>query len=384
MSETSSSVPRRKGKPLLLLILVALAGGGAWWATHRGGDADKGPREEIPTVALAPVTKGDIDIIDRALGTVTPLADVTVRTQINGQLQEIAFQEGQTVAKGDFLAQIDPRPYQMALEQAMGALQKDQALLKDAQINLTRYQKLAAQNAVSKQQLDAQTALVEQYRGNVTSDQGQVDAAKLNIAYCHITAPIGGRVGLRQVDAGNYVQTSDANGIVALTQIDPISVVFTLPEDRVPAVMKRVAAGAVLPVVVYDRGETARLAEGKMVATDNAIDTATGTLKLRAVFDNAGQALFPNQFVNVHITVDTVQGAVLAPQAAVLRGTSGSFVYLAQKDGTVAVRSVKTGVAQGGKVEILEGLGEGDQVVTEGVDKLREGAKFKTAPSAAS
>ena len=345
---------------------------------------DKKPHAEVVPVGLATITKGDIDIIDPALGTVTPLATVTVRTQINGQLQEIAFQEGQIVKKGDFLAQIDARPYQVTLEQAKGALQKDQALLKDAQIDLARYQKLVAQNSISKQQLDTQTSLVDQDQGNVDADQGQIDSANLNIAYCHITAPVSGRVGLRQVDAGNYAQVSDANGIVSLTQLDPISVIFTLPEDQLPAVMKRLATGAELPVLAYDRAGTAKLAEGKLTAVDNEINTSTGTIRLRAQFDNADSMLFPNQFVNVQIKVDTVHDAVLAPQAAILRGSVGTFVYLAKDDGTVAMRPVKQGVSQGDAVEITEGLAEGDKVVTDGTDKLRDGAKYKMPDAAAS
>lgn len=363
---------------------MALVGGGVW-QIRRGADSPEAKRnghsETVP-VSLAAITKGNIDIFDPALGTVTPLATVTIRTQINGQLQEIAFQEGQIVHKGDFLAQIDPRPYQMTLEQAQGSLQKDQALLKDAQINLARYQKLGAQNSISKQQLDTQTALVQQYQGNVTADQGQIDASNLNITYCHIVAPITGRVGLRQIDAGNYAQTSDTNGIVTLSQLDPISVVFTLPEDQLPAVMKRLAVGAELPVIAYDRAGTTKLSEGKLTAVDNEINTSTGTVKLRAQFDNAENALFPNQFVNAQIKVDTVRDAVLAPQAAILRGAVGSFVYLAKEDNTVTMRPVKLGISQGDLVEITDGLNEGDKVVIDGTDKLRDGAKYKTPEAA--
>ncbi|MDR3424941.1 MAG: MdtA/MuxA family multidrug efflux RND transporter periplasmic adaptor subunit [Alphaproteobacteria bacterium] len=380
---TPSPPPRRTGRILTLLALLALIGGGVLWM-HKGSEtsaAKHPPHDEAVPVGLATIAKGDIDIIYPALGTVTPLATVTVRTQINGQLQEIGFQEGQIVKKDDFLAQIDPRPYQVALEQAQGALQKDQGLLKDAQINLARYQKLVEQNSISKQQLDTQTALVQQDEGNVAADQAQIDAAKLNVAYCHITAPITGRVGLRQVDAGNYVQTSDTNGIVVLTQLDPISVVFTLPEDQLPPIMKRLATGVELPVEAYDRGGATKLAEGKLTAVDSQINTSTGTIKLRAQFDNASGILFPNQFVNAQVKVDTVQGAIVAPQAAILRGSVGTFVYLAKDDGTVAVRPVKTGVSQGNNVEILSGLEAGDKVVVDGTDKLRDGAKYKAPES---
>jgi multidrug efflux system membrane fusion protein len=366
---------RKWPKVLFVVAVIAAIGSGVYWA-YAGSENKPNKRNEKVPVTLVTIGKGDIDIIDRGLGTVTPLADVTVRTQIAGQIQEIAFQEGQIVQKGDFLAQIDPRPYQMALEQAAGALQRDQALLKEAQIDLVRYQKLVAQDSISKQQLDTQTSLVSQYQGNVETDQGQVDAAKLNIDYCHITAPVGGRVGLRQVDIGNYAQTSDANGIVALTQLDPISVIFTLPEDNLPAVMKKLSAGTVLDVAAYDRDDTTKLADGKLTAVDNEINVTTGTVKLRAQFDNPTSQLFPNQFVNAHITVDTIHDAVVAPQAAILRGAPGTFVYLANDDQTVSVRVVKLGASQDDKVEITDGLKEGDKVVTDGTDKLRDGAKF--------
>lgn len=367
-----------RGRIMLALAALFVAAIGFRIAQRADApDEAKRRRADVVTVALAIVAKGDIDIVRPALGTVTPLADVTVRTQISGQLLEVAFHEGQMVNKGDFLAQVDPRPYEAALEQAKGQLQKDMALLKDAQVNLARFQKLAQQNSISKQQLDTQASLVQQYEGNVAVDKGQIDAANLNLAYCHITSPLSGRAGLRQVDPGNYVQTSDANGIVTITQLDPISVLFVLPEDQLPAVMKRLREGAELQVTAFDRAGEAKLATGKLTAVDNAIDTSTGTIKLRAQFDNADHALFPNQFVNIQIKVDTLQAAVLAPQSALLRGSVGAFVYLAKEDGTVAMRPVKTGIAQSDKIEIIEGLNEGDKVVTEGTDKLRDGAKYK-------
>ena len=376
MTAVNLPASRRPRKIIIGATLLALAGGA--WLVFGGAATDKhNTRATTIPVTLATITKGDIDITDRALGTVTPLATATVRTQINGQLQEIAFQEGQIVHQGDFLAQIDPRPYQMTLEQAEGALQKDQALLRDAQRNFDRYQKLVAQDSISRQQLNTQESLVQQYQGAIVTDQGQIDAAKLNITYCHITAPFTGRVGLRQVDQGNYAQTSDANGIVTLTQINPISVLFTLPEDQLPAVMKRLAAGAELSVTAFDRADTLKLAEGKLTAVDNQINTSTGTVKLRAQFDNADSTLFANQFVNIQIKVDTVHGAALAPQSAILRGTAGTFTYLAKDDGVVTVRPVKLGVSQGDQVEITEGLTAGDKVVIDGTDKLRDGAKYK-------
>ena len=382
----SSVQSRRTRSVLLTLAIVAAIVGGGWYIYERTGDNQTGPNKRSASVpvTLATVTKGDVDVVDRGLGTVTPITNITVKTQINGQLQEVAYQEGQLVHQGDLLVQIDARPYQAALEQAQGALTRDQALLKDAQLDLARYQKLVAQDSISKQQLDTQTALVQQYQGDVVTDQGQIDAASLNIAYCHIVAPITGRVGLRQVDVGNYVQTSDANGIVVLTQLDPISVLFTLPEDWLPAVMKELAAGNVLQTDAYDRAETVKLATGKLTAVDTEIDPTTGTVKMRAQFDNPDGVLFPNQFVNVHLRVNTIRDAVLAPQAAILRGAPGTFVYLTKDDDTVAVRPVKLGVTQGDNVQITDGLAPGNQVVIDGTDKLRDGAKYKLPENASS
>ncbi|MDE1900380.1 MAG: efflux RND transporter periplasmic adaptor subunit [Alphaproteobacteria bacterium] len=383
---TQPTRPKRRLKHLVLLaVITALAATGGWRiytdarpsspasAMHAGRH---GGSQTTP-VALSTIRTGDIDVVDQGLGTVTPLASITVRTQIAGQLQQIGFKEGDIVHKGDFLAQIDDRPYQAALEQAQGALQRDQALLQEAQLNLARYKKLVAQDSLAKQQLDTQQSLVQQYQGAVTTDQGDIDAAKLNISYCHITAPITGRVGLRQVDAGNYVQTSDTNGIVALTELDPISVLFTLPEDQLPAVMKQLAAGATLKVAAYDRTDSTKLADGTLTAVDNEINISTGTVKLRAQFDNPNGALFPNQFVNIRVTVDTLHNVLIAPQAAILRGEPGTFVYLAKDNGTVAMRPVKLGPTQGDNVAITDGVQAGDKVVTEGTDKLSDGAPYR-------
>lgn len=394
----SSPLPKSRALRItMLLTILGLAAAAAWFfypaptANGQGADRSHGSGQgsgapsghrgggnsdanAVTPVSVATVTKGDIDITRRALGTVTPLANVTVRTQINGLLMEIGFQEGQIVHKGDFLAQIDPRPYQNALEQAAGALQKDQALLKDAQLNLERFQKLLAKDSISKQQVDTQAALVEQDSGNVLADKGQIDAAQLNLTYAHITAPITGRVGLRQVDAGNYAQTSDANGIVTLTQLQPITAIFTLPEDDVPVVMKLFNDGAALVATAYDRTLSAKLATGRLVSTDNQIDPATGTVKLRAEFDNQDNSLFPNQFVNIELKISTQHDAILAPSSSIQRGSQGAFVYKLKDDNTVSVQPVKLGVAQNDIVAVSEGLAEGDKVVTQGVDKLRDGA----------
>jgi multidrug efflux system membrane fusion protein len=371
---------------LILLALFVLGGAGAaWWflasppqqeqASGRGGKGGRGSLGGPMPVVAAKIEAGDLDVVLNALGTVTPLNVVTVRTQIAGQLTQVAFREGQTVKKGDFLAEVDPRPYQHALDQAQGQLQRDQALLKNAQIDVVRYRTLLEQDSIAQQQLATQDSLVHQYEGTVKTDQALVESAKLNLAYCHITAPIGGRVGLRQVDQGNYVQTSDANGIVVITQLKPITVLFTLPEDNLPVILKRMNAGAVLPVTAFDRTQSTRLATGTLLTLDNQIDTSTGTVKMKAQFDNDDEILFPNQFVNVQLLVDTVHGAVIAPTAAVRHGVPGDFVYTIKPDETVAVTPVKLGPANGERIVITSGLNPGDLVVVDGADKLRDGAK---------
>jgi multidrug efflux system membrane fusion protein len=327
-------------------------------------------------VSVVAAQKGDIAITRQGLGTVTPLTNIVVQTQISGKITQIAFQEGQIVQKGDLLIEIDPRPYELALQQAQGALVRDQALLKDAQLNLTRYQKLVAQDSLAKQQLDTQQSLVDQYAGNVQTDQAQIDTAKLNLVYCHITAPVTGRVGLRQVDEGNYVQVggNSATGLVTLTQLQPITVIFTLPEDDLPAIMKRLGEGAELTTTAFDRNQSAKLAEGKLVSVDNQIDTTTGTVKLRAQFDNIDNALFPNQFVNITLLVDTLHDTVLVPASAIQRGAPGTFVYVLN-DKKVALKVVKLGPAQGDTIAVTDGLSPDDKVVTDGADKLRDGAE---------
>jgi multidrug efflux system membrane fusion protein len=364
--------------------LVVVAGAIAWVVLHpkphtgpgqpgaRGGRfSQSGP---MPVVA-ATVSKANLDVTLNALGTVTPLATVTVKTQIPGQLVQLGFQEGQMVKKGDFLAQIDPRPYQQALDQSEGQLAHDQALLKQAEIDLKRYKTLLAEDSIASQTVDQQESLVEQYKGTVITDQANVGTAKLNLVYCHITAPITGRVGLRQVDLGNYVQTSDANGIVVITQMQPMSVVFTLPEDQLPQVLAQTTKGNHLKVTAYDRAKTVKLAEGSLETVDNQIDVSTGTVKLRALFANDPEILYPQQFVNVDLLVNTLTGAVTVPTAAVQNGAPGSYVYLIKDDDTVTVRPVKIGPQSGDKVAILEGLQVGDKVVVDGADKLREGSQ---------
>jgi len=359
-----------------IAALLIVAGGVAWIVTHHAQtDAAKAKRGSGPvTVAVAAAKRDEMPVTLNGLGTVTPLATVTVKTQIAGQLTQVAFTEGQMVKKGDFLAQIDPRPYQALLEQYQGQLLRDQALLKNAEVDLERYKTLVAEDSIARQQLDTQSFLVQQDRGVVESDKATVNNARLNIAYCHIVSPITGRVGLRQVDQGNYVQTSDANGLVVITQMQPITVVFTIPEDQIPAFMKRYHAGAVLPVSAFDRSASVKLADGKVLTVDNEIDTATGTVKVKAVFDNQDESLYPNQFVNIKVNLDSVGNVVTIPASALLRGAPGTFVYVVKDDNTVAVRVVKTGPSSPDKVAILEGLAEGERVVVDGSDKLRDGA----------
>jgi len=365
-----------------VLLVLAIIGVGVWYYPKPENQPKTAGRNQFggPTpVGVATVQKGDMPVTLTGLGTVTPLATVTVKTQINGYLVTVAFQEGQMVKKGDFLAQIDPRPYQVALEQAEGQLAKDQALLKNAQLDLQRYNTLVAQNSIATQTRDTQVSLVSQDQAAVKTDQAQVDAQKLNLVYAHIVSPVTGRVGLRQVDAGNYVQTSDPNGIVVVTQLQPISVIFTLPEDNLPAVMKQVHAGAALPVTAYDRTGTTELGKGRLETVDNQIDTTTGTVKLRAIFDNEQEILFPNQFVNVQLLVNTMKGVDIVPTAAIQHGAPGAFVYVVKPDQTAAVQKVKLGPGDGQQIAVLDGLQPGEKVVVDGSDRLREGAKVTLA-----
>jgi multidrug efflux system membrane fusion protein len=358
----------------ILLVVVAIV---VWRVmTSPVAPTGRAARGDAPTtVGVAQIATGNIDVVLTGLGTVTPLATVTVRTQINGQLQSIGFEEGQIVHRGDFLAQVDPRPYQVALEQARGTLAHDTALLEQAKSDSARYQNLVQLNSIAHQQAADQLFLIKQYQGSVVTDQAAIDSAQLNIDYCRITAPVDGRVGIRTVDPGNYIQTSDTNGIVVLTQLQPISVEFTLPEDQVDPVLQRLAS-AQLPVTAYDRTDTRVVATGHLATIDSQIDTTTGTIKLRALFPNTDNALFPQQFVNAHLLLQTLTGVVLAPQAAVQTGAPGSFVYLVQPDHTVHVQVVKTGISEGTQVQITSGLQAGDSVVVDGLDRLKDGARI--------
>ncbi len=367
---------------------LAIVAGAGWYISQSGsapparqGGGRFAAGLAVP-VGLATAAKGEVPIVIRALGTVTAINTVNVKSQIAGQLTEVHFQEGQLVKQGDLLAVVDPRPYEVALQQAIGQQQRDEALLKNAQTDLERYRKLVAQDSIARQQYDSQTSLVRQYEAALVIDQAQVDAAKLNLTYTKIVAPLTGRIGLRGVDKGNYVTVGDATSICIIVQIQPISVMFTIPEDLLPQVRQRLKAGADLPVTILDRAQKADLAKGRLDTTDNVIDTTTGTVRLRAIFDNTNDSLFPNQFVNVRLLVDTVKDAVVVPVAAIQRGQPGTFVYLVKADDSVEIRVVELGATDGEKVAILKGLKEGDQVVIDGVDRLREGAKIRR-PNAA-
>jgi multidrug efflux system membrane fusion protein len=371
--------PRRRSfLRWLLVLLVLLAGGWFLWrylAPQTGQQTRSRAAADAPQpVGVAKADTGDVSIVLTGLGTVTPLATVTVQTQINGQLMSVGYEEGQLVNKGDFLAQIDPRPFEVALAQAQGTLAHDTALLEQAKSDLARFVILGRQDSIAQQQVADQKFLVQQDEGTVALDQASVESAKLNLVYCHIVSPVTGRVGLRLVDPGNYIQTSGSTGLAVVTQLQPISVVFVLPEDDIPDLMAEMKNGK-LPVTVYDRANTKKLADGNLITIDNTVDTTTGAVKLRASFPNADYALFPNQFVNAQLLLKTLHQVVRAPVAAIQQGAPGSFVYLLQPDNSVSIQVVKTGVTDGDEVEIQSGLKPGDTVVVDGADRLKDKAK---------
>jgi multidrug efflux system membrane fusion protein len=357
-------------------LLIAPSNGAAQF--KRGGGPGGGRPSDLPTpVAVEKAAVGDFPVYLSGLGTVTPLHTVVVRSRVDGELIRVAFTEGQMVKQGDLLAEIDPRAFQIQLQQAEGQLLRDEALLKNAEIDLARYRTLLQQDSIAAQQVMTQEWLVKQDRGTVEMDRAQVGNAKLQLAYAKVTAPVSGRVGLRLVDRGNIVHASDAGGLAVITQIEPIAVVFNLPEDQIPAVMKRWRAGAELPVEAYDRAGRTKLAEGKLLAVDNQIDATTGTVKLKAQFVNTDHGLFANQFVNIKLKLDTLRSAVLIPTAALQRGAVGSFVYAIKDDQTAQVRPVKLGPLEGDKAVVLEGVAANDTVVVDGADKLKEGGKVE-------
>src|SRR5471032_341963 len=325
-------------------------------------------------VGVARATSGDINVTLNALGMVTPLATATVRPQVGSMLINLNFTEGQMVKAGDTLAQIDPRPYQAALDQARGQLARDLATLANAKVDLLRYQTLMAQNATSQQTVATQAALVRSTEGVVVSDQANVESARINLGYTNIVSPVAGRAGIHLVDIGNIVQASQSNGIVVVTQLQPMSVLFTIPEDNIDQVMDLVNSGATLPVDAYDRSQTTKITSGTLSAVDTVVDPTTGSVKLRALFDNADNKLFAAQFVNIKLLVDTLHNKTVVPVAAIQRGADGSFVFVVTPDKTVTQRNVKTGVQDGNNIQILSGVKPGDTVVVDGADRLRDGA----------
>jgi membrane fusion protein, multidrug efflux system len=369
----------RIGLIVVLLLLAFGAYESVKWVKSARPSGGRFQQTAEQTVGASTVTLGDIRVIVNALGTVTPIATVTVQTQINGILTDVGFTEGQLVKKGDFLAQIDQRPYEYLKEQYEGQLAHDQGLLAQAQMDLKRYQTLAQQNSIARQQSEDQVFIVQQYAGSVKQDQGLIDAQALNISYCRIVSPITGRVGLRLVDPGNYVQTTSASGIAVLTQLQPITVIFTIPEDELPGIMPQFNAGTPLVVTAYDRANLRELATGKVSAVDNQIDTTTGTVKVRAQFDNTDNALFPNQFVNARLLVRTLKNVVTVPTSAIQRGAPGAYVYVINADNTVSVRPITTGAVDGITTQVRSGLSAGERVVIDGTDRLRDGLKVIVA-----
>jgi multidrug efflux system membrane fusion protein len=370
----------RSGIAVGLIILIAVLGGGYWiyrsfYATQPATNAARNPQAAPQSVGAATIGKGDIRVIVNALGTVTPIATVTVQTQISGQLLEVGFTEGQMVKTGDFLAQIDPRPSQLLQAQFEGQLARDQGILAQAQVDLTRFQKLAEQNSIARQQYEDQIYIVQQDQGTVKLDQAQIDQQKLNVLYCHIVSPVTGRIGLRLVDPGNYVQTTNTTGLAVVTQLQPITVIFPIPEDDLPDILPQLNAGTTLEVSAYDRANVKMLATGRVAALDSQIDTTTGTVKVRAQFDNADNALFPNQFVNAQLLITTLHNVVTVPTAAIQRGAPGTYVYVVNADETVSVRPIKTGPNDGPMAAVDSGLSVGERVVVDGTDRLREGAR---------
>ncbi len=369
---------RRRWPWLLAVVLLAGVGYGlhATSATRQPASAEPAARPAGPAVPVSVATarEGDLPVYLTGLGSVTAFNTVSVKSRVDGQLIKVAFQEGQFVHEGDLLAEIDPRPFEVQLTQAEGQMARDAALLKDAQINLARYRELLARQLIAKQQVDDQAALVDQYAGAVKMDQGLIDNARLQLTYSHITAPISGRAGLRLVDAGNMVHATDPNGLLVITQVQPIAVLFTLPEDNLPPILGKVRAGERLTVEAYDRAGQNKIAAGALLTVDNQIDQSTGTTRLKAIFPNDDDVLFPNQFVNARLLLDVRKGAVIVPLAGIQRGPQGTFVYLVKPDHTVDVRQVTLGPTSATDAAIEAGLSAGEVIVIEGVDKLRAGS----------
>jgi multidrug efflux system membrane fusion protein len=367
-------VRRRPWIVTLALVLAAVIGYGlVATSSEDGKEAKQHGGARVVPVSAEPARTGTVSVYLNGIGTVTPLATVTVRTRVDGELVAVHFKEGDLVKAGDLLAEIDPRPFQVQLEQAEGQMARDQALLANARVDLKRYQTLVAQNSIPKQQLDTQDSLVKQYEAALASDQAQIDQAKLQLTYARITAPVSGRLGLRLVDQGNIVHAGDAGGLVVLTQIQPIAVVFPIPEDDLPLVLPKLRAGDLPPVEAWDRDGRKRLATGHVLTVDNAIDPTTGTVRVKAEFANQDEALFPNQFVNARLVLETRPNATLVPSAAIQHGTDGTFVYVVDDKSTVSVRPVKIGPIENDDTSIESGLEPGEVVVVDGTQGLRNG-----------
>jgi len=393
----SGRTPEAKSRWWLWLIALAIViAVGVWYFKSKGNTEAQGPAgapagakggrpgqgmpgQAVPVV-IATAQRGDLPVYFNGLGTVTAFNTVTVRTRVDGQIVKINFTEGQTVHQGDALVEIDPRPFQVQLEQAEGQLAKDQAQLRDVQVDYERFQLLFKEGVIPKQQVDTQQALVGQNLGAIKADQGAIDNAKLQIVYSHITAPITGRVGLRLVDMGNIVHAADTTGLLVITQLQPIAVIFALPQDQLSQVLSKLH-GTQLQVDAYDRDDVTKIATGKLLTIDNQIDTTTGTYKLKSEFSNDKNLLFPNQFVNVHLLVDTKRNVTIVPSTAIQRGPQGTYVYLAQRDNTVKIQPVTVALASGSSVGIANGLQAGDNVVVDGQDKLQDGSKIEARTS---
>jgi membrane fusion protein, multidrug efflux system len=389
----SSRKPKKRGLiwVVFLLIVAGIAGYAVWRAGHPiapvrgqggggggrgGGGGGRGPLGPVPVV-LSKVGRSSIPVYLNGLGNVTAYYTVTVKSRVDGQIMKVDFNEGDLVKQGQLLIEIDPRPYQVQLQLAQGTLARDEALLNNAKLDLERYKMLLATDAIPKQQLDTQNALVAQYEGTIKQDTANIDNAKLQLIYAQVTAPITGVAGLRLVDPGNIVHASDANGMVVLTQLQPISVLFTIPEDALPQVVQKLRAGARLPADAYNRDNSKKIASGTLITLDNQIDSTTGTSKLKAVFPNTDNALFPQQFVNIRLLVDTLGNQLVVPNVAIQNGQQGTFVYVVDDYSTVHLKPVQVGITTETTSQILGGLTETDRVVVDGTDRLIEGATVR-------